>query len=265
MTNPATGVLVESLDRHVLTLTLNRPAQRNALSAEMLDALATSLDRAAADPDVAVVVLTGAGPGFCAGGDVKVLARGESIFGPMSDRAARAQRQIELQRATAVRLWEFPKPTIAAVNGHAVGAGLALALACDLRYAGESAQLRPGFSAVGLAGDFGVTWLLNNLVGRSRAQEMLFFAQPLPSARSLELGLVNAVFPDDDLAAETTALARELAGRSIPAIRAIKENIAIADHVDLAHTADAEVQWHVRLLETSEHREAVASTLARRV
>ncbi|WP_405182619.1 enoyl-CoA hydratase-related protein [Nocardia sp. NBC_01377] len=256
--------LLETLDSGVLTLTLNRPAARNALSLAMLDALGAALDRAADDERVRVVVLTGAGRGFCAGGDVKTLARGESIFGPIADREGRIARQIAAQRATTVRLWEFPKPTVAVLNGHAVGAGLALALACDLRYAADSAQLRPGFAAVGLAGDFGATWLLTRLLGRARAQELLYFAEPVSTSRAVELGLVNAVFTDEELAGRAGARVRTLAERSRPALEAIKSNIATADRSDIAAAADAEVHWHVRLLETPEHRAAVAEILSAR-
>ncbi|MBH0779758.1 enoyl-CoA hydratase-related protein [Nocardia bovistercoris] len=255
--------LLRSLDSGVLTLTLHRPAARNALSLEMLDALAAALDEAAEDDSVRVVLLTGAGRGFCAGGDVETLARGESIFGPMSDRPARVARQIEVQRATAVRLWEYPKPTVAALNGHAVGAGMALALACDLRYAVESAELRPGFSAVGLAGDFGATWLLSTLIGRARAVEALLYAEPITARRAVELGVVNAVFGADEFSARVADRVRALAKRSAPAVAAIKRNVVVAGHSDLATAADAEVYRHVELLETPEHRAALEQIRSR--
>ncbi|WP_216913195.1 enoyl-CoA hydratase-related protein [Nocardia noduli] len=261
---PESAPLLESMDSGVLTLTLNRPAQRNALSLEMLDMLAEALDRAAENDRVHVVVLTGSGRGFCAGGDIKTLARGESIFGPVDDRDGRIARQISSQRATSVRLWDFPKPTVAALNGHAVGAGMALALACDLRYSTESAELRPGFSAVGLAGDFGATWLLNRLVGRSRAQELLYFAEPISSRRGVDLGLVNAVFADGDFTTGVRKRVEALTERSRPALEAIKSNIAVANRADLATAADAEVHWHVRLLETPQHRAAIDQILSGR-
>lgn len=245
----------------VLTLTLNRPAARNAFSAAMLDALAAALARAEDDDEVRVVVLTGAGPAFCAGGDVKTMARGESIFGPMHDPGLRTARQIAAQRGTVVRLRDYRKPTIALLNGPAVGAGLGLALACDLRYAAASAVLRTGFTAVGLAGDFGCTWSLHRLVGPSRAAELLYFAEPLPADRALALGLVNGVLPDGELLAAGLDRARRLAARSTLALRAVKENLRRAATEDLPACADAEARWHVRLLDSDGHRDAVRAAL----
>jgi 2-(1,2-epoxy-1,2-dihydrophenyl)acetyl-CoA isomerase len=254
-----TSELLSHLDAGVLTLTLNRPEVRNALTAGMLTALAQALDEAERSSDVRVVVLAGAGQSFCAGGDVKGFARGESIFGPMSDPDIRASRQVTAQRATSVRLWHFPKPTLALLNGPAVGAGLALALACDLRYACAEATLRTGFINVGLAGDFGCSWFLNQLVGPARAKELLYLSPPLSAAEARHWGLVSEVFASDVLAAQGRDLARRLAGSSQPALRAIKENVARAHDGDLGECADAEVRWHVRLLGSPEQRAALAA------
>jgi 2-(1,2-epoxy-1,2-dihydrophenyl)acetyl-CoA isomerase len=258
-----TDAVVAALDRGVLTLTLSRPDARNALSLEMLDGLARALDSAHDDEDVRVVVLTGAGGSFCAGGDVKSLARGDSIFGPAADPEGRAARHIAAQRGTSVRLWDFPKPTLALVNGPAVGAGLALALACDLRYAAASAVLRTGFVPAGLAGDFGCTWLLTALVGPARAKDLLYFSPTLTAARARDLGLVEEVFPDDSFAEEGLTRARRLAALPPMAVRAVASHVNRALQGDLAECSDAEVRWHVRLVDTPEHREAVAAVARR--
>jgi 2-(1,2-epoxy-1,2-dihydrophenyl)acetyl-CoA isomerase len=258
-----TDHLLSTLDAGVLTLTLNRPGARNAYSLEMLDALGTALAAAADDDRVRVVVVTGAGASFCAGGDVKVMARGESLFGPAGDPEARRARHAAAQRATTVRLAEFPKPTLALVNGPAVGAGLALALACDLRVAGDSAVLRTGFTRAGLAGDFGCSWFLTRLAGPARATRLLFSSTALAAEDAAGWGLVDEVVPDADLAGHGAALARELAAASPLALRAVKENVARALTQDLAECADAEVDWHVRLVETPEHRAAVAALAGR--
>jgi 2-(1,2-epoxy-1,2-dihydrophenyl)acetyl-CoA isomerase len=241
----------------VLTLTLNRPEARNAFSREMLDGLAAMLDFAAASGDVRAVVVAGAGGAFCAGGDLAKLAAGESIFGPADDPGARLAAQKALQRATVVRLRRLDKPSVALVDGAAVGAGLGLALACDLRYAGTSATLRTGFGRIGLAGDFGCTWQLTRLLGASRALELLYLSPALTAARARELGLVNEAVPDDELADRVAEVARRLAGLSPDAVRAMKEHVARAHDHDLADCADAEAAWHVRLLESGAHREAV--------
>lgn len=241
----------------VLTLTLNRPEARNAFSREMLDGLAAMLDYAAAADDVRVVVLAGAGGTFCAGGDLTLLAAGESVFGPADAPAVRLASQKALQRATAVRLHELGKPSVALIEGAAVGAGLGLALACDLRYAGASATLRTGFGRIGLAGDFGCTWSLTRLVGASRALELLYLSPPLTAARARELGLVTETVPDERLGEHVAGLAGRLAAVSPDAVEAIKGHVARARDHTLAACADAEAEWHVRLLETGAHRDAV--------
>jgi 2-(1,2-epoxy-1,2-dihydrophenyl)acetyl-CoA isomerase len=255
----ATGTdeLVAVLEDGVLLLRLNRPGARNALTLDMLDALAAQLAWAETDSAVKVIVLTGAGTGFCAGGDIKVMVSGRSIYGSAEDPEARAQRQIDAQRATSVALWHSTKPTIALVNGPAVGAGLALALACDIRYAGASATLGSGFAAIGLAGDFGCTWLLAKHLGPSRAKEFLMFARSVDAPRALEWGLVNDVLDDEKLLDEGLSRARQLAAGPQKALSVIKAAVERADHEDLATCADAEVRWHVRLLASEEHLEAV--------
>jgi 2-(1,2-epoxy-1,2-dihydrophenyl)acetyl-CoA isomerase len=252
-----TGQLLADRSSGVLRLTLNRPESRNALSLPMLDALADMLDLAARRAEVRVVLLRGAGGTFCAGGDLTVLARGESIYGAAGDAAGRLARQQASQRATAVRLHELAKPTLAAVRGAAVGAGLGLALACDLRYAGTSATLRTGFGRLGLAGDFGCTWFLRQLVGPAKALELLYLSQPLPAGRAEELGLVNGTVPDGQLDDHVTHLAHRLAAVSPQALAAMKQHVIRAGTADLARCADAEAEWHVRLVATDHHRDAV--------
>ncbi|MFB4309429.1 enoyl-CoA hydratase/isomerase family protein [Actinomadura sp. GTD37] len=257
-----TGHLLASRASGVLTLTLNRPEARNAFSREMLEALAAMLDLADRAEDVRVLVLRGAGGVFCAGGDLGMLAAGESVFGPAGEPAVRLAAQKALQRATVARLHAMGKPSIALIDGPAVGAGLGLALACDLRYASPEATLRTGFGRLGLAGDFGCTWLLRRLAGHARALELLYFSPPLPAARARDLGLVTDVLPGERLHGHVAKLAGRLAAASPDALRAMKAHVARAHDADLATCADAEAEWHVRLLESDAHREAVR-TLAR--
>ncbi|MFC5748326.1 enoyl-CoA hydratase/isomerase family protein [Actinomadura rugatobispora] len=256
--------LLVTLDAGVLTLVLDRPASRNALSLRMLDALAAALDDGLEREDVRVIVLTGAGSAFCAGGDVATFARGESIFGPMDEPGQRLKRQTESQRATVVRLWESPKPTIALLNGPVVGAGLGLALACDLRIAAASAVLRTGFVRVGLAGDFGCSWLLTQAVGAAKAKELLYLSETVPAESARELGLVNEVVADERLTERGMAIARRLAEGPGEALAAVKANVANALRNGLAECADDEVRAHVRLLGSRYHRDAVAAMARRR-
>src|SRR5512140_585244 len=186
--------LIESVTERIATLTLNRPDRLNALSTPILEGLLEALPRLAADPGVAVVVLTGAGRGFCAGGDVKSMAEGSSQLG-LDDAVQRLRGKMEVSRL----LHEIPKPTIAMVNGPAAGAGLALALACDLRLASESARFITAFIKVGFSGDFGGSYFLSKLVGTGRARELYYTGEPLDAKRALALGVVNAVVPDAEL------------------------------------------------------------------
>jgi len=172
--NISTGTtdLLASLRDGVLTLTLNRPEARNALSAAMNKALSAQLAEAQLNPAVRVVVLTGAGKGFCAGGDVKGMA--ERSDNPSADHSidAAIHRQRVTQRATAGRLFKMPKPTIAALPGAAAGAGLAMALACDLRIMADNAVMTTAFARVGFSGDYGGTSFMTQLIGAAKAREL---------------------------------------------------------------------------------------------
>ena len=200
--------LLEGRKYKVAVLTLNRPDRLNAMSPAMLDALLEALPRLAADPEVGVVVLTGAGRGFCAGGDVKAMAEGREFGGTTLEEKAQALRsRMEVSRW----LHEMPKPTIAMVRGAAAGAGLSLALACDLRVAGDSARFATAFARVGYSGDFGGSWFLTQLVGTAKARELYYTADIVDASQARELGIVNRVVPDGHLEEETMALAARLA------------------------------------------------------
>ena len=187
--------IIEAISDGVATLTLNRPDRLNALSATITDALLEALPRLAADPAVGVIVLTGAGRAFCAGGDVKRMA-GDPDERSAPDAVQKLRAKMEISRL----LHEIPKPTIAMVNGPAAGAGLAMALACDLRIAGESARFVTAFAKVGFSGDFGGSYFLSKLIGTGKARELYFTAEPLNAAHALALGIVNRVVPDVELA-----------------------------------------------------------------
>ncbi|OGL14493.1 MAG: enoyl-CoA hydratase, partial [Candidatus Rokubacteria bacterium RIFCSPLOWO2_12_FULL_71_19] len=200
--------LIETVTDRVAMLTLNRPERLNAMSRSMMDAMLEALPRLAEDPAVGVVVLTGAGRGFCSGGDVKAMAEGAE-FGDMGleDKAQALRGRMEVSRW----LHEMPKPTIAMVRGAAAGAGLSMALACDLRVAADSARFGTAFARVGYSGDFGGSYFLTQLVGTAKARELYFTADLLDAQQALALGLVNRVVPDSQLEEQTLALASRLA------------------------------------------------------
>ncbi len=200
-----TTELLETIKDGVAVLTMNRPERLNALSRPMLDAMLEALQRLAEDSAVGTLVLTGAGRGFCAGGDVKAMAEGTELGGTTMEEKAQALRS---RMETSRLLHELPKPTIAMVRGAAAGAGLSLALACDLRVASDNARFGTAFARVGYSGDFGGSYFLTQLVGTAKARELYYTAELVDAGQALALGIVNRVVPDGRLEEETMALAR---------------------------------------------------------
>src|SRR5450830_268387 len=251
--------LIETVTDRVATLTLNRPDRLNALSSPMIDALLEALPRLGADPKIAVVVLTGAGRGFCAGGDVKSMAEGSSQLG-VEDAVQRLRGRMEVSRL----LHEIPKPTIAMVNGPAAGAGLAMALACDLRIASESARFITAFVKVGFSGDFGGSYFLSKLVGTGKARELYYTGDPLDASQALALGLVNAVVPDFELLDATMALAKRLAGGPSIALGLMKQNLNAAENGTLSELLDLEALHQIQTGRTEDHLEAARAFVGKR-
>jgi len=256
--------LLADLDGGVLTITLNRPAARNAMSDDMNQALARQLASAELDPEVRCVVLTGAGQGFCAGGDVKGMNDRNTAGGAGSSIDQAIHRQRVNQRATAGKLFKMPKPTIAALPGAAAGAGLSLALACDLRIMARTAFLTTAFAKVGLAGDYGGTYFLTQLVGSAKARELYFLSDRVSSEEALRLGLANWVVEPEDLAARTREIATRLAAGPTICFRYMKENLNRAMAGDPDECLDMEATHHVHSAHTADHREAAAAFVAKR-
>ena len=251
--------LLADLDQGVLTLTLNRPEARNAMSGPMNAALSEQLASAELDPAVKVVVLTGAGRGFCAGGDVKGMAsRGDGTVGDNTIDGA-IHRQRVNQRATAGKLFKMPKPTIAALPGAAAGAGLSLALACDLRIMAAEAIMTTAFAKVGFSGDYGGTYFLTQLVGSAKARELYYLSGRVSAEEALRLGLTNWVVAGDELAAKTRQIALGLAKGPTVAFRYMKENLNRAMGGDVDDCLDLEATHHVHCGQTADHREAAAA------
>ena len=255
--------LLATVDDGVAVLTMHRPTRRNALSEAMLTAMGRVLADVEVDDDVGCVVLTGAGGAFCAGGDVKAMAEGDATEGARSlDTVIHHQRLS--QRATSGRLWAMPKPTIAAIPGPAAGAGLALALACDLRYAVDGAVLTTAFARVGLGGDYGGAWFLTRLVGTGRAKELYYFSERLDAAEAERLGIVNAVFPASAFEDAVLERARQLAAGPRVAFRYMKENLNRAVNGELGECMDVEVTHHIHTGITRDHREAAQAFVEKR-
>jgi 2-(1,2-epoxy-1,2-dihydrophenyl)acetyl-CoA isomerase len=254
--------LLYRLENRVAVLTLNRPERLNALTRDMMQALLARLSSCAMDDAVGSVVLTGAGGAFCSGGDVRVQAKvaAEGTVETPEQRTDLLRASMEASRL----LHEMPKPTVAMVNGVAAGAGLSLALACDLRIAGRSARMTTAFAKVGLSGDYGGTWFLTQLVGTAKARELYFLSEVLDSARIESLGLANRVVADAVLAAETTALAERLANGPGVALRYMKRNLNVAESGTLASGLDSEAYGMLRARASEDHKEAARAFVEKR-
>lgn len=252
-------IIVVETNERVALVTLNRPEKLNALNRTLLDELREILQGLADDDDVGCVVLTGEGRAFSAGGDISQMASGDR---PPADEdpVARLRRQEE----SSLLLHEMPKPTIAMVNGVAAGAGLSLAAACDLRFAGESARFGTAFVRVGFSGDFGGTYTIQSLVGQARAKELYYSGRIIDSAEAAAIGLVNRVVPDSELHSTTMEFARKVASGPILALRLMKENLNKAPQGSLADTLDREARDMVFTGGTKDHREAARAFLEKR-
>lgn len=263
-----TDDLLAHVDGHLAVITFNRPERRNALSRPMYFAFGEVLPVLAADPEVRVVVVTGAGGAFCAGGDVKGFAESHARSEPIPGRPTGIEELTndlrERQRQVSLALHRFPKPVVAALPGAAAGAGLSIALAADIRLAAERAILVPAFVTIGASGDFGGSWFLTQLVGTAKARELYFTSPRLGAAEALGLGLVNHVLPDDGFDEAALDWCRRLAGQAPIAIRLMKENLNRALTCDLETALDAEAQNMVRSMSTTDHREATAAFVEKR-
>lgn len=246
----------------VLVLTFNRPEQRNALTAEMGVRLAEELANAELDREVGCVLLTGAGGAFCAGGDVKNMARLSS--GAPVDQLRRMETQRQSQRRISLRLFEMAKPTIAALPGAAAGAGLSMALSCDMRIAAESAIMSTAFVKIGLSGDYGGTYLLTQLVGPAKARELYLLGDRIDMKEAHRLGLVNWVVPAAELETKAMELAKRLASGPRLAYRGIKDNLNRAMTGTFAECLDTESANLMQLRDTEDHKEAARAFAEKR-
>jgi enoyl-CoA hydratase/carnithine racemase len=265
-----TEQLLCEIDAGVATITLNRPDKRNALSNELTPALRKALLDADTDPAVRCVVITGAGRAFCSGGDVSGMGGNAAASqAPASDAPRRtiddAIRNLQQgQETLTLRLFDLSKPTIAALPGAAAGAGMSIALACDLRIAAQSAFITTAFAHIGLSGDYGGSWLLTRLVGVARAKELYYTSRRVGAQEGLALGIFNEVVADDELKDRTTTLARTIAAGPPIALRYMKENLNRAVGADLRTALAMEADRMVRCTRTDDHKEAVQAFMAKR-
>lgn len=259
MVDAAEHLLMEVRD-HVGTLTLNRAEKLNALSDAMMSAAIQALERWRTDPEIGCIVVTGAGRGFCAGGDVSAMSGTERADWTLEQR-------VDRQRVAHRLPWllhDIPKVTIAAVNGAAAGAGLGLALSCDLRLASDKARFTTAFAKVGFGGDFGITWQLARLVGEAKAKELLFLSEILDAPEALRVGLVSRVIASDSFGASVHEFAARIARGPQVSFRYMKSNVHAALTEDFRTSLDREALTHIRCGLTEDHREGVAAFLEKR-
>ncbi len=256
-----TEELHADLTDRVLTVTLNRPEARNALSPDLMFGLRRTLATYGDHPDVGAIVLTGAGKAFCAGGDVKRMAARKT--GEQTAEEKFREMQARHQESAGV-LTRLPVPTVAALPGAAAGAGLALALACDMRVAADTAFLTTGYAKIGLPGDYGAAWLLTRAVGPARARELMLTSERVTAERALAIGLVNRVTSPETLMEATLDLVRPLANGPRIAYGYIKANLDEALDIDHATAIDREAERMQRCQSTFDHKEAARAFVEKR-
>lgn len=258
--------LLGRIEGHVAVLSFNRPDRRNALSEGVYAGFERALPQVSSNPDVRVVMITGEGGAFCAGGDVKGMNERNKSAG--SGSSVSLEERIEglrhRQNLVSLALRKLPQPVVAALPGAAAGAGLSIALAADIRIAAERAIVMTAFANVGASGDFGTSWFLPRLVGEARAKYLMFTTPRLTARQAENLGIINEVLPDDNFATAALEWCHDLASRAPIALRYMKENVNRAMDVSLQAALDAEAVAMTRTMSTADHREAAAAFVEKR-
>ena len=262
-----TEELLCRLEDRVAIITLNRPKKKNALSDHLTPALRQTLLDLETKREVGCILITGSGDAFCAGGDIGGMGGNASKDEEVSERPTAEERVralIHKQETLTLRLADHAKPTIAALPGVAAGAGLCIALACDIRVACRSAFVTTAYRNIGFSGDYGGSWLLTQLVGPSKAKELFFTGRRVQSDEALALGIFNQVFEDAVFENEALAMAKQIASGPPIAIAFMKEHINRAVTGDLRSNLAMEADRLIRCAATSDHKEAVKAFMEKR-
>jgi len=252
--------LIHEVKDGIATLTLNRPDRLNALGGSLRDDLHDAITRSAADPDVRVLIITGAGKGFCAGGDVKAMneAKEGRRERPFMEKIAPGRDR------TLLAMRDAPQPIIAAVNGAAAGAGMNLALGCDIRLASTAAKFSQAFVKRGLHPDWGGTYFLPRVVGMAKACELIFTGAVIDAAEALRLGIVSQVLPPEELLPAAQALARAIADGPPIAIRLAKRGLYRNAESDLRTALEYETFAQNNCFETEDATEGIKAFVEKR-
>ena len=250
-------ILTEVSDK-VAKLTLNRPDTLNALSRDLIAQASDTLRQWSADPSVGAIIITGSGRAFCAGGDVSQMG------GASTDTLEDKIDGLRQAQALSWLLYNIPKVTIAAVNGHAMGAGLGICLSADLRLASSQAKFGTAYAKVGFGGDFGTTWQLARLVGPARAKELFFLSDIIDAVEAHRLGLVNRVVAAEDLMPIVDEMAHRIAHGPLTSYRYMKANVNLSLTTDFRTLLDREAETHLRCGMTEDHQEGVRAFMEKR-
>lgn len=259
-----TEQLLCEIDSGVATITLNRPEKRNALSDILTPALRETLLIVDKDPTIRCVVLTGAGRAFCAGGDISDMNASSNASATERSHEDAVAELFKRQETLSLRLHEMRTPSIAALPGPAAGAGFSIALACDIRIMAQSAFITPAFANIGLAGDYGGSWFLTQLIGPSKAKMLYYTSPKLQSNECLELGIVNEVVTDKTLQLRALEIAAAIAAGPPIALSYMKAHINAASDADLRTTLALEAEHTIRCMRTEDHKEAAQAFMEKR-
>ena len=260
--NTGTKQLLAQIDQNVGIITLNRPESRNALSDELTPALRTTIKEFDTNREVRSLLITGAGKAFCAGGDVKSMSQGG--IGPKLSREEAIEDLQRKQLTLTGALYNFTKPSIAALPGPAAGAGLAIALACDIRYVSRNAFAIAGYGRIALSGDYGITWLLSKTVGLSKAKELMFTNDKISAEEGLRIGLFNKIVEEKKLYESTFDTAKNMAQFSPLALSLMKNNLNSCNEINFIEALDKEAACLIDTARSNDHKEGVKAFMEKR-
>ena len=248
-------ILFELKDR-IATITFNRPDRLNAINTAMREDFSRLFDEIQTNEEIGVIIFTGEGRAFSAGGDIEYFERdwNTTRFRAENHRLTQFFDELEL----------IEKPVLAAINGPCTGAGLQITLSCDLRIASDQAKFGTAYAKVGYGGDFGTTWLLTHYAGAPKAKELLMLGDIIDAAEAHRIGLVNRVVAHEGFESEVRQVAARIADGPLTSFRYMKANINLATHTDFRTLLDREAETHLRCGQTDDHKEGVRAFLEKR-
>ena len=260
-----TRQLLSHIHGNIGIITLNRPESKNALSDELTPALRTQIANLNLDDRVNSLIITGAGDAFCAGGDIKSMNLSSNKDGWPNKVSEEAIKELQVKQMTLTHtLYNFSKPTIAALPGAAAGAGLSIALTCDFRFTNENAFAIAGYGKIALTGDYGMSWLLPRIIGISKAKDMMFSNKKILAREGLNIGLFDNIIEGDNLLKSTLEYASLLSSFSPLALKAMKNNINSAYELSLEKSLNQEAIELIKASNSNDHKEGIRAFIEKR-